>query len=311
MSSVSVLLLGSGWTSRFLLPVLKREGISYAYTRRAVSDADANVIPFEVSREGTPNVSSFHALPRADLVIIIFPLTSSKLVDDIVDTYESTKDCRPAWLALGSTGAWSKGVISSSDSVSPTSARAVSESHLLSLNSPERPTAVLNLAGLYGGGRNPVNFAKKVADTFEKLESKSSLHLLHGKDTAQAIVGMWEALSDPQRKERLWGKRWIVTDTNIYDWWQLLTTLTPPPTGEGAKWVRDLTTKYQIDALPRPIIGHGGERDAPPYVLDRALNGKAFWHALDKQVSVGRCDDYGPGGGGEQLRDEEQSRESL
>jgi hypothetical protein len=211
-SSVSILLLGSGWTSRFLLPILKSEGISYAYTRRTPGNSgDVHAFSFEVAKEGKSNLSSFQALPKADLVLIVFPLTSSEFVDNIVETYEEAKACQPAWLALGSTGAWSKGIITSSSPVVDTNIRAVSEEHLLSLNTNTRPTAVLNLAGLYGGERNPVNFAKKVGETMEKLEGKTSLHLVHGKDVGQAIVGMWEALQDTRRKEALWGKRWIVT----------------------------------------------------------------------------------------------------
>jgi nucleoside-diphosphate-sugar epimerase len=214
MSSVSVLLLGSGWTSQFLLPVLKSKSISYAYTKRAASSIDANVIPFEVIKEGRQDISSFEALPTAELVVVVFPLSSNTIVDDIISSYEKAKACQPAWLALGSTGAWSKGVISSSHPLVEGNARAASETHLLSLNSKERPTAVLNLAGLYGGVRNPAKFAKKVADSIEKLEHKTSLHLVHGNDVAHAIVGMWEALGDPQQKEKLWGKRWIVTGEN-------------------------------------------------------------------------------------------------
>jgi hypothetical protein len=212
-SAVSVLLLGSGWTSRFLLPALRSEGISCAYTKRSPSSVDVDAVPFQISTEkgSEESLSSFQALPRADLVVIIFPLTSSDLVDTIIHGYEKAKNCQVAWLALGSTGAWSKGIITSSSPTLDTSARAVSESHLLSLNTDTRSTAVLNLAGLYGSGRNPVNFAKKVGDTIEKLEGKTSLHLVHGKDVAQAIVGMWKALHDKDRKNRLWGKRWIVT----------------------------------------------------------------------------------------------------
>lgn len=215
-SHVSILLLGSGWTSQFLLPALKTSEITYAYTKRPPTSSDVGAIPFEAAKEGEQqNSSAFQSLPRADMVVIIFPLTSDKLIDGIVGTYEKVKECQPAWLALGSTSAWSKGFSTSSTPILETNTRAMSESHLLFYNNKDRKTAVLNLSGLYGGTRDPSNFAKKVGETMEKLEEKTSLHLVHGRDVAQAIIGMWEALKDPRRLDAVWGKRWIVTGETI------------------------------------------------------------------------------------------------
>lgn len=217
-SHVSILLLGSGWTSQFLLPLLKTSSIPYAYTKRSPSSSDAGAIPFEAAKEGEQqDASAFQSLPRADMVVIIFPLTSKSMVDGIVGTYEEVKECQPAWLALGSTSAWSKGFSTSSTPILETNTRAMAESSLLSLDNKRRRTAVLNLSGLYGGNRDPSNFAKKVGDTMEKLEGKTSLHLVHGKDVALAIIGMWEALKIPTRRDVVWGKRWIVTGETILD----------------------------------------------------------------------------------------------
>jgi hypothetical protein len=210
-SVVSILLLGSGWTSQFVIPALKAASISFAYTRRAPISSDVGAIPFEAVREGQQKAAAFQALPQAEMVVVIFPLTSAEFIQDIVTTYEEAKQCQPAWLGLGSTSAWSKGVSTSSTPILKTNARAVSEEGLLSMHTSSRSTAVLNLSGLYGGKRNPANFAKKVGETMEKLEEKTSLHLVHGKDVAQAIIGMWDALQDPYRKVSAWGKRWIVT----------------------------------------------------------------------------------------------------
>lgn len=210
-AAVSILLLGSGWTSQFVLPTLKAASISFAYTRRAPTSNDAGAIPFDAAREGRQTAATFQALPQAQMVVIVFPLTSAQFIQDIVTTYEEVKQCQPAWLALGSTSAWSKGVSTSTTPVSPSNARAVSEDGLLSMHTSNRSTAVLNLSGLYGGTRNPANFAKRVGETVEKLEEKTSLHLVHGKDVAQAIMSMWEALQDSRRRDAVWGRRWIVT----------------------------------------------------------------------------------------------------
>lgn len=104
----------------------------------------------------------------------------------------------------------------------------------------------------------------------------------------------------------------MITDTHIYDWWQLFTTLQPPPNENAKEWIEALTSKHSIESLPRPIIGQGGSKDKAPYVLDRALDGKEFWKALRREPSIGRCDDYGPGGGGRELQDgREQAKEAL
>lgn len=107
------------------------------------------------------------------------------------------------------------------------------------------------------------------------------------------------------------GERRFLSDTHVYDWWHLFTTLQPAPYPEAADWVKQLTAKHHIPALPRPAIGQGGERDEAPYVLDRALDSKQFWQELNMQPSVGRCDDYNPGGGGEGMPDGHQAREGL
>lgn len=209
---VSVLLLGSGWTSRFVLPLLKRKGISHACTKRAPSDSDgSHVFPLQVNAALEQSATGFQALPQADIVVFVFPLTSSEMIDGIIGAYEKAKQCQPAWLALGSTGGWSKGVSTSSTPPMATNARTQAESHLLSFHKGGRSTAVLNLSGLYGEERRPVNFGRKVANTMDKLEAKTSLHLVHGKDVARAIVGMYEALGDDERRGRMWGRRWIVT----------------------------------------------------------------------------------------------------
>lgn len=212
-SHVSILLMGSGWTSQFLLPALRKSGISHAFTKRDPTSNDVGAIQFKVSNEvgEQQDIQAFKALPRADMVVIIFPLTSDRFVDSLIGTYEKVKECQPAWLALGSTSAWSKGFSTSSTPILETNARAMSEAHLLSYNDEHRKTAVLNLSGLYGGSRDPSNFAKKVGETMEKLEGKTSLHLVHGKDVAQAIIGMWDTLKDSKKQDEVWGKRWIVT----------------------------------------------------------------------------------------------------
>lgn len=328
---VSILLLGSGWTSKFLIPELRSNNISFARTRRNISqesdnDGGEEVLPF--SLDDSISAQAFQHLPPAQMVVTIFPLKSN-LVQQLVSSYEQATSCSPAWLALGSTGAWQKPGVSNSDSpINPDNERAQAEEILLSLHSNKkeegRKTAVLNLAGLYGDERNPANFAKRAADTKEKLKGKTSLHLVHGNDVARAILEMYKTLQDEERAKQMWGRRWIVTgmyrmtrdqtnyntltyyqslynltDAQVYDWWQLLQTLKPTPIPNGQQWVDELMQENNVKSLPRPWP----KDDKPdvPREMERALDSHSFWQSLKIQPSLGRCDDYGPGGGGATL----------
>lgn len=208
---VSILLLGSGWTSKFVVPLLSARAISFARTRRSPTPEEP-ALPFHLT--ASTDARGCQHLPRASLVVILFPLSPS-LVRQLVEAYERGTGCTPAWLALGSTGAWSKaGVCTSDMAIASTSERAQAENVLLELHDAQRRAiAVLNLSGLYGAERNPVNFAKRACETREKVRCKTSLHLVHGQDVARAIVGMYDSLASGKagQREKLWGRRWIVT----------------------------------------------------------------------------------------------------
>jgi hypothetical protein len=64
-----------------------------------------------------------------------------------------------------------------SSPISPTNARGKAENELLSLNIPHNSQVVLNLAGLWGGERNPRNWVGKVLPTKEALRKKGGLHM--------------------------------------------------------------------------------------------------------------------------------------
>lgn len=49
---------------------------------------------------------------------------------------------------------------------------------------------MLDLAGLWGGERNPRHWIERVAATKEQLAEKKSLHLIHGLDVARGILGV-------------------------------------------------------------------------------------------------------------------------
>lgn len=134
------------------------------------------------------------------------------------------------------------------------------------------------MAGLWGGGRHPRGWIGRVADTKEKLRDKKSLHLIHGHSVARAIVAAHVSLSlgevdrdeakgraekEGEEGKGVGGKRWIVTDGRVYDWWEVVMRFG----GERERgWLGELMREGGVEGLPRE--GEG---------LGRRLDGGAFW----------------------------------
>ncbi|SJX64399.1 related to epoxide hydrolase [Sporisorium reilianum f. sp. reilianum] len=283
-SSVDVLLLGSGWTATFLIPLLEHKRLSYAYTSRSPPDEKHpdhhHRIQFELTDPVTKQ--SLRQLPRAFTVVIIFPIKNTQQVDDLVREYQQLHG-RTRWIQLGSTGIWGPGRSTSSSPFDTSNARAAAEQRLL--DTPSTNAAVLNLAGLYGDQRQPKNFASRVGASKQLLSLKGSVHFVHGKDVARAIVLLHESRSAG------WGRRWIVSDTRVYDWWQLFRFLRPalpdhphdsPETAQ--RWVSELLDENHISTLPRPIA-EKADQTLPRY-LERALEGHEFWNLFNEKPVV-------------------------
>lgn len=133
----------------------------------------------------------------------------------------------------------------------------------------------MNLAGLYGGAeRQPRGWVGRVARSKEEVRGKGGLHLIHGRDVARGIVAVHRCF------EGVGGKRWIVSDLRVYDWWELVLSWGRGGEGEGLqyeKWVLELMEEEGVRALPRD-----GER------LGRRLDGRGFWKAVGGWPESGR-----------------------
>jgi nucleoside-diphosphate-sugar epimerase len=188
-------------------------------------------------------------------------------------------------------------------------ARAAAEAELLAL-SPDTPTTVLNLSGLWGGARLMKNYVGHVAPTKQALSERvstmyhkcscsyplhlmtipqGSLHMIHGEDVARAIL----AVHDDWKTAN--GQRWVLTDTRVYDWWDLASAWGSKQTKQGdtekqatdvdgnhakgpqPKWVRELMGEHNVRALPRA-----------PEVLGRAIDSREFWDTFKLEPVVGR-----------------------
>jgi hypothetical protein len=105
-------------------------------------------------------------------------------------------------------------------------------------------------------------YVSRVAPTKDALRGKTSLHMIHGKDVARAIVAMHGKFAVG---------RWLLTDMRVYDWWDLASawgsTNGSTATRDHSQWVRELMVEKGIKALPRTPEAMGG----------KALDSREFW----------------------------------
>jgi hypothetical protein len=207
MATRELLILGAGWTSNFLIPLLQEKSISYAATTRSGHD---NTIPFTFDPE-SDDPTPFKNLPTAKTVLITFPIKLSGATKKLVSFYNSTHTPTSQFIQLGSTGVWTyEGATNRHTPIDTTDSRGAEENQLLSIDG-----TVLNLAGLWGGTRHPKNWLPRIAKDKEQLKNKKTVHLVHGEDVARAIVGLHENWG------KVRGQRWLLSDLRAYDWWEL------------------------------------------------------------------------------------------
>ncbi|KAF7189759.1 hypothetical protein HII31_08866 [Pseudocercospora fuligena] len=268
---LDILILGAGWTSTFLIPLLQSQNATFAATTRdgrTVSGSKTIKWSFDPSSKSP---EQFSPLPQAKNILITFPLTGPKQSKTLVSGYTNYHKLRSAsevlFIQLGSTGIWQipqpTHWTSRSSPYNKSNDRAIAEDELLSLNH-----CVLNLAGLWGGERDPKTWVGRVAQTKEQVKGKKSVHLIHGVDVARGIVavmGKWE-------KAR--GERWMLTDGLVYDWWELFLGWAETNEGDGtpsdqAKWVEELMWEEDVKALPRSMES-----------LGRCYDSREFWRVF-------------------------------
>lgn len=288
-ASVDLLILGAGWTSNYLIPLLQHEGINYAATTTTGHDQTVAFKFDPTSHDPAP----FAKLPEARTILIAFPLKGtgqSKLLTSLyAKTHPSsaTRDSGrgPRYIQFGVSSIWV--APNWQDDTSPyntSDPRAVAEDELL--NESGASAAVLSLSGLYGGARQPRNWVDRVIRTKEDLRAKGALHVIHGADVARAVVALHRNFTP--------GDRWLLCDLHVYDWWDLvqdwsLAGLTDEvlATEDGkaaaeknktmSTWVAELMVEEGVKALPRDASKVG-----------RALDGRAFWLEFGMWPSKGR-----------------------
>ena len=295
-----LLVLGMGWTGQYVVKACKRQNIVVAATTTTGRDG---TIPFKFDPT-SDDPSPFRALPTAQkAVLITFPLLGKAAATRLVDLYLSTRSSDnadvPLFILLGTTSCYSPTSPSDpySDHMSPVTAspRVEAEDELLNhkrlvlyheddFNQHEQQQqgrtrrlghagVVLELSGLYDNiSRHPSRFLDRIAPSKLVLAAKTSVHYIHGEDVARAILAV--ALEDTNTRMQMpqtsTGKRWILTDMRVYDWWDLVPTLAQTIQHDSAtpyaEWVRELMVETGTRSLPRD-----------PITLGRALDSVAFW----------------------------------
>jgi plasmid maintenance system killer protein len=113
----------------------------------------------------------------------------------------------------------------------------------------------------------------RVAKSKADIRGKKALHLIHGADVAQAIVAVH------QNFEKVEGKRWLLTDLWVYDWWSLMFDWggeleDGTDVREGVWWSME---QDEVKALPRG-----------PEELGRVLDSRDFWRVVGALPGQGR-----------------------
>lgn len=263
MNEVDLLILGAGWTSTFLIPQLSDTDITYAATTTSGRDA---TIPFKFDPE-SGDAEPYKRLPAAKTVLITFPLVGHGQSKSIVGLYRSVHGARNNWIQLGSTGIYNKVPDDWSDEdahYNKEDKRAIAEDELRSLHG-----CVLCLAGLYGGERVPARWLPRIVKSKDDIKKRGAVHFIHGEDVAQAIIATHQNFTP--------GKRWIVSDLRVYDWYDLIMSFSSMTESsmsqeekmtqqQYAKWVGELMMEEDIRALPRDVSS-----------LGRKLDSRRFW----------------------------------
>ena len=279
MQEHHLLILGAGWTATFLIPLLQARNLTFAATTRdgrKVAGAETISWSFDPDEDESisPQKSQFAKLPLAQNILITFPLTGPGQSNTLISGYSAVHKGRDIhFIQFGSTGIWQIAQKSHwVDRHSPynnENPRAVAEDELLGLDG-----CVFNLAGLWGGERQPKNWVGRVAKTKEDVRGKASLHLIHGMDVARAVLAV---TSHTSMWKEARGERWMLTDGFVYDWWALMAGWADVKQEEDgdrepsefATWVYELMEEEGVKALPRSME-----------TLGRCYDSREFWRTF-------------------------------
>ncbi|GLB44944.1 hypothetical protein LshimejAT787_1900220 [Lyophyllum shimeji] len=275
---VDILILGAGWTSAFLIPLLSSRSASPRLTYSATSRTGSPArLPFFFDPD-LDDVDPFENLPDARTVLITFPILTPQTAERLVGLHgrsrkggDKDKDFKTGFILLGTSGIWAgpripcpsqAGTREPKPHPKPAHANLARPPHAPT-RAPPRPR------------RDRPPRALHPPNAQHRAEPRR-LYLLHGHDLARAILAVHAG-----RFVKAEGQRWLLTDGRVYDWWDLAAARRPsldagetapgPPRPRPcyARWVRELMREQGVRALPRGL----GE-------LGRVLDLREFWEVF-------------------------------
>ena len=105
-ANVELLILGAGWTSTFLIPLLTKQDISHAATSTTGRDGTYK-FKFEHDKSDESQ-KQYDALPTAQTILVTFPLKgkheSSHLVNSYKKAHSHVESSKFQFIQLGSSG---------------------------------------------------------------------------------------------------------------------------------------------------------------------------------------------------------------
>lgn len=277
---VDILILGAGWTAGFLIPLLNREDVSHAATTTSGRDG---TLSFKFDPDST-DTGPYKQLPSAKTVLISFPLKGHGQSNRLTQLYNETHaKASPHFLQLGATTVWNaKGWSDRNTPIDKSNARGQAEDELLA---GSNPNSVLDLAGLYGGERNPRAFLTRVVTSKDVLKTKDALHMVHGADVARAILAVH------RNWDKCGGQRWLLTDGHTYDWWDLVSDWCAPAEADANTMAADQRARErELMGWVWACMRETGVKAIPrgPESLGRVLDSRDFWLTMGILPSVGR-----------------------
>jgi hypothetical protein len=296
MQEYSLLILGAGWTSTFLEPLLRQRNISYRATTRSGRDGtiafeyDDNVPSEFAAAAAAPSeydaaaaaaaapseydaAASFEALPPARTVLITFPLRGAGRSRHLTELYRRTHPQTAAcFIQLGSSGIFTPGSAQDSGILTPGSAQdtGILQEPWITRHSPYdtangRAVAEDELLGLGGAVLDLAGLwggARSPRDWLARVAD--SRDKLAAKGSLHLVHGEDVARAVVALSQDFTpGQRWLVTDMLVYDWWTLAAAFGGP---EEKAWVAELMRERDVRALPRSM-----------HALGRCYDSRDFW----------------------------------